>query len=349
MGRRKRKDSEDFVVHRKIMPAPQRNRIVTVHTTPSGRLGQATSFVSARIASQPSTSTATVGSSQLPSPDDMSTDAAPNDSFQESFTEYPDSNSDLGNTSIPISNPDPPLLDWMRHHRDTYLDELIRHDGRGGTELCANCGATGLFKCKDCFGYRLLCQKCFTDAHVFLPFHRPLVCLSFLVYFDSKHLSQPQYWTGQFFDDVSLKSLGVKLKLGHCGSDCRIPHESSAAFTVVDITGVHVVDVEFCGCYASVGGSHPRNQLLRAGLFPATHTRPTTAFTFEVLDTFHLLTLQGKISAYDFYHSLAHKSDNTGTMDTKVRSISGHMRCWTKYRHSNGMTSFCAPFACGDT
>jgi hypothetical protein len=185
MGRRKRQD-DDFVVRRKIMPAPQRNRVITVHTTPSGRLGQAISFASASIAPRASHSTIVV-----PAPEDVCPDTAPNDtasndtapnhSFQEPYTEYTDAHSDLGDTTGPISNPDPPLLDWMSHHRDTYLDELIRHDGRGGTELCANCGETGLFKCKDCFGYRLLCKNCFTDTHALLPFHRPLVCFLFLL------------------------------------------------------------------------------------------------------------------------------------------------------------------------
>lgn len=53
-----------------------------------------------------------------------------------------------------------------------------------------------------------------------------------------------------------------------------------------------------------------RTQLLRARWFPATFTRPRTAFTFDCLDTFHLLTLQGKTSLYDFYHTVLHKTDN---------------------------------------
>jgi len=51
---------------------------------------------------------------------------------------------------------------------------------------------------------------------------------------------------------------------------------------------------------------------------PASIDHPKSAFTFDVLDTFHLLTLQGKTSAYDYYYSLAHKSDNTGLQNLKV-------------------------------
>ena len=53
-----------------------------------------------------------------------------------------------------------------------------------------------------------------------------------------------------------------------------------------------------------------RTQIIRAGWFPATFDRPQTAFTFESLDTFHELTLQGKTSLYDFYYTVLHKTDN---------------------------------------
>jgi len=43
-----------------------------------------------------------------------------------------------------------------------------------------------------------------------------------------------------------------------------------------------------------------------------------SAFTFDVLNTFHLLTLQGKVIAYDFYSALQHKTDNTGISYVKV-------------------------------
>lgn len=71
----------------------------------------------------------------------------------------------------------------------------------------------------------------------------------------------------------------------------------------------------FCEC---PGCLHPREQLLQAAWFPASLGHPQTAFTFDVLDSFHLLTLQGKTSAFDYYYSLAHKSDNAGLSDMKV-------------------------------
>jgi hypothetical protein len=79
---------------------------------------------------------------------------------------------------------------------------------------------------------------------------------------------------------------------------------------------MHSVHVRYCGCTASA--SHPCTQLLRAELFPATLDNPRTAFTFDNFETFHLLTLQGKVSAYDYYLSIVRKTDNVGTSNQKV-------------------------------
>ena len=83
----------------------------------------------------------------------------------------------------------------------------------------------------------------------------------------------------------------------------------------MDICGIHTISLRFCGC---IGAAHPRDQLIASSWFPASLDRPQTAFTFDVLDTFQLLNLQGKLSAYDFYYSLDHKSDNTGVLRIQV-------------------------------
>ena len=109
------------------------------------------------------------------------------------------------------------------------------------------------------------------------------------------------------------------LQLGHRGSPCPNPGALHTNFTVVDVSGVHQVSFRYCECHQEVGGSRPHIQLLRICWFPSTVVLPRSAFTFDVLDTFHLLTLQGKISVYDFYYALVHKSDNTRLLNLKVR------------------------------
>jgi hypothetical protein len=46
--------------------------------------------------------------------------------------------------------------------------------------------------------------------------------------------------------------------------------------------------------------------------FPASSIRPKTAFAFDLLDTYHKVTLQGKLNLYDFYHATMQKTDNQG-------------------------------------
>jgi hypothetical protein len=109
--------------------------------------------------------------------------------------------------------------------------------------------------------------------------------------------------------------------LGHQGYPCPIPGDVKRNFAIVHTNGIHTVDLCFCGCTAEAGASHARIQLLRSRLLPGSIEAPRTAFTFDILNTFHLITLQGKTSAYDYYLSVEHKSDNVGLTDQKVRII----------------------------
>ena len=63
--------------------------------------------------------------------------------------------------------------------------------------------------------------------------------------------------------------------------------------------------------------THTR-QLLRERLFPATTTDPKTAATFSVLEQFHLLSFESKVSAFEFYQGLSRLSDNVGIDPPKV-------------------------------
>ncbi|KAG2353921.1 hypothetical protein BDR07DRAFT_1454304 [Suillus spraguei] len=68
--------------------------------------------------------------------------------------------------------------------------------------------------------------------------------------------------------------------------------------------------VDFCGCDRAQ--THTQ-QLLCVGWFPA------TAATFCMLWQFHILSFELKVSAYKFYHSLVHMTDNTGLSKRKDR------------------------------
>lgn len=112
--------------------------------------------------------------------------------------------------------------------------------------------------------------------------------------------------------------LGLVVQLGHDGANCPSPSLVQVDFVVLDLSGLHLMNVRHCECHHLAGGSRHHTQFLRLQWFPSTVQRPRSAFTFDVLDTFHLMTLQGKLSAYDFYHSLVRKTDNTGLIKMKV-------------------------------
>lgn len=119
-----------------------------------------------------------------------------------------------------------------------------------------------------------------------------------------------------------MKALNVAVPLGHDASRCPGVTEIARDFVIIDSSGIHLADLVFCSCYQPGMPITRRDQLLRHKLFPATLKIPKAAFTFEILEEFHLLTLQSKISAYDFYRAIEHKSDNTGIKDLPVRPFS---------------------------
>ena len=57
---------------------------------------------------------------------------------------------------------------------------------------------------------------------------------------------------------------------------------------------------------------------MRARLFPATVTNPKTAATFSLMELFHLLRTQSKISAYEFYQTLAQRTENIAPREPAV-------------------------------
>ena len=207
------------------------------------------------------------------------------------------------------------LTEWLEV-RQEFLDELLRHDGHGdfhGRGPCTSCMISdGEYKCSDCYtGCLLRCRDCMVNSYRDHPLHR--VEVSFHLYFYYKiylNLIQ-QRWNGCFFETDTLQNLGLRFQLGHGGVSCPNPCPGPSDFCVFDVSGIHKVSVDFCDCREN-GIIHPRTQLLRARWFPVTFNRPKTVFTFDCLDTFHELTLQGKTPLYDFYHMVSHKTDNLG-------------------------------------
>ena len=209
------------------------------------------------------------------------------------------------------------------------LHELLRQEGLGGltTHSCPRCPrgvkTVPTFRCRDCSPNVLLCRKCCIEQHQIAPFHR--VDVSSLASRRRRtSLRFWQSWNGVYFEEITLRDLGVVIQLGHQpGQPCRAPYRAPQMFLVIHTNGFHPVTIQFCQCGQLQDSGTRIQQLLRYKLFPATTTDPSTCCTFAVLKQFHLLTLQSKVSLYDFYASLEKLTDNTGVgvRCVSVRSI----------------------------
>ena len=200
---------------------------------------------------------------------------------------------------------------WI-HFRTTVLDELVRHDGLqdyDGLPTCAHClDDVGTLKCLDCVQVTLYCATCIVQRHEHLPLHRVEVRLLPLV---DPPLTSSKVWKDGYYQRSSLLELGLCFHVGHQHSPCPSAN-SCQQIIVIHLNGAHRVDVQFCTCKQTPNWVENYRQLLRVGWYPASFERPRTAFTFDLLDTYHKLTLQGKLNLYDFYSSVMQRTNNCG-------------------------------------
>ena len=204
---------------------------------------------------------------------------------------------------------------------------MLKHESAPSNRTCTMCNATpGSYRCTDCFGQHFLCQLCCVSAHLTLPFHRI------------------QQFNGRYFERSDLDQLGYFLDLRRHTHECSsaapnmneslgsnhdlsedddgnadhpgelIPARSN--LIIVSSTGIFKRTVVWCRC---ANTPKPYVQLLRAKLFPASFTRPSTAFTFEVLDHFRIDALECKTAAMNFISKIVRISNEAFPASVPVR------------------------------
>ncbi|KAA1479955.1 hypothetical protein DENSPDRAFT_789726 [Dentipellis sp. KUC8613] len=183
---------------------------------------------------------------------------------------------------------------------------------------CPDCGkaeAEPCIRCLDCMPMDVVCGDCVVRRHRRTPLHRV------------------QRWNGEFYERETLRGLGLAVQLGHGpGGKCGLPQASHKDFVVIHVNGIHLVNVNFCGCKRL----DRHIQLLRFSWWPATPLQPQSAATFDVLKHFHLVTLQGKLNATDFYRALELHTDNTGLESVPDR-LPNFMLMVREWRHIKAM------------
>ncbi|KAF8995279.1 hypothetical protein BDZ89DRAFT_925224, partial [Hymenopellis radicata] len=149
-----------------------------------------------------------------------------------------------------------------------------------------------LFRCETC-GEFLECKGCCLARHVNTPLH--------IV----------KRWNGEFWDRMTLLSMGYVYQLGHHGAACVHPG-AQRRMTIIHVNGIHELKVCSCGCRVAEDLSTVE-ELLRNGWYPATSTDPSTCGSFEVLDMFRLLSTVAQVNVRDFVTSLEQMTDPHGT------------------------------------
>ncbi|RXW17407.1 hypothetical protein EST38_g8431 [Candolleomyces aberdarensis] len=215
------------------------------------------------------------------------------------------------------SSGDQALHSWMGHV-DSYLQALITFEGRGeqSVKTCSKCAKMNpsLYRCSSCLSSEFLCNTCIVSSHRETPLHRI------------------KFWNGTFLEKTSLKTLGLRIQLGHVvGEECPYPIAARADdFVIIDIDAIHSVGLDFCECGKTANSQYL--QLLQHRFYPATSDQPKSAATFRLLEVFEILQYESKLSVYEFYQAVARLTDNTGLELPKNR-YNALLRMTHEWRH----------------
>ncbi|KAI6097097.1 hypothetical protein F5141DRAFT_1205735 [Pisolithus sp. B1] len=176
---------------------------------------------------------------------------------------------------------------------------------------------------------------CAVKVHRNLPFHKV------------------QRWNGAHYQPTSLMDLGFLWHIGHGEDPCPCNwsdpdpeesgyvtgdgpsnHRKSSQFqmTIVHTEGIFSHEVWVCKC----PGSDPNDwhlDLLHQRLFPASISKPKTAFTFDVLDHFLIDALECKTSAMSFYQKLKRFTNNAFPERDRYRELMRVSQLWRDLKH----------------
>ncbi|KAJ7177717.1 hypothetical protein C8R46DRAFT_888663 [Mycena filopes] len=236
------------------------------------------------------------------------------------------------------------MQDWKTEHRSEYQKRIIDLEAPSSNSLCRRCKVSpGLFRCDHCTGHGTWCETCCLAVHQTSPFH----CT--------------RKWNGRFYKKMDLDKIGLTIFFGHGGDPCPLLRDAGVpqAFTddgdvnmdsqewedetytgfigdrmrFVDTRGIFTRRVRWCCCVDDSGHSlRPDLQLLDCRMYPATSDRPSTAFTFNVLDEFAVDTLECKTAALTFLSKLC-RMTNPVFPSATPDVYAAFMRCSRQYRN----------------
>ncbi|KAI6116658.1 hypothetical protein EDD16DRAFT_1520467 [Pisolithus croceorrhizus] len=227
------------------------------------------------------------------------------------------------------------IREWLPWKAE-YLNIILEGEQLAKGGICEQCSeAEGSVWCMSCAGVHAWCSPCAVKVHRNLPFHKV------------------QRWNGAHYQPTSLMDLGFLWHIGHGGDPCPCNwsgpdpeesgyvtgdgpsnHRKSSQFqmTIVHTEGIFSHEVWVYKC----PGSDPNDwhlDLLHQRLFPASISKPKTAFTFDVLDHFLIDALECKTSAISFYQKLKRFTNNAFPERDRYRELMRVSWLWRDLKH----------------
>ena len=166
-----------------------------------------------------------------------------------------------------------------------------------------------MWRCLDCLSRLMHCTLCFHHCHKHLPFH------------------WVKNWTGSCFKVAWLCQAGLELYLGHRGDQFPSNAESNLYYTENEDTTEGVeLKVDNGDNELDANVIFTETELRTAdnltpdlewldnasndGFLLVSVMKPKTAFTFRVLDDFHLTNLECNTPSTSYWHKIVQKTSN---------------------------------------
>ncbi|KAI6104913.1 hypothetical protein EDD16DRAFT_1474590 [Pisolithus croceorrhizus] len=225
------------------------------------------------------------------------------------------------------------IHEWIPHKED-FLRILLELEAPSVPHVCNMCQKDGVYRCLDCMHQPLFCTDCCWMVHETHPFHRIQQWTGDFFEHSALHMTGLQLhlghsrgpcpsaslnegatstrnlWPGTMNDPKPQRKDNemdmLAMDKGEWEDIKNIPlHLCPPAgfkhLTIIDIMGVHFVQVQACQC---VDAESYHTQLFWAKLFPSTFTKPDMAFTFSVLDDFLRDNVECRTLGRNYYSKL---------------------------------------------
>lgn len=200
----------------------------------------------------------------------------------------------------------PQIHDWMmvQESDPTVTKECV----------CPSTPSRGLrtVRCQECYRYVPTCAACWAESHRHTWTHTPQVWNEDKGYFESFNLVQLHELLQDQKQDVQCWP-----QFGHNGRPCPNPQKTRCPLIIMDLHGVHDVEVYFCNC----GPINRFQQLIEARLFPGSVKQPGVAFSFEFLRHFQLLHVEAALNVNSVCSTWQRLTNNVSPWDVPVSAL----------------------------